>query len=655
MPIQSPGTSTNVSAAQLAALATTPIISAPASVTADQAKTSPLVLTAKPGTSVSYSIASSGGAGTVAGNVTMGATGSVLLQIDLTRLRDGTLTYSAAIGTNAPATATGLLDTQVPPAPSVSVPTYANAATQTSVPLTVTGQAGAFVLYWITDGSLTTSGSGFLSSAGVLSTTLDLSRFADGTISFQVTQMDTAGNVSVAAMPTLIKDTKAPAAPVLTLPAGINLSNQSAAPLTISGEAGATAAYTVSDGAHAVSGSALVGSAGSVSVSLNLSTLADGTLTATASLTDPARNVGPAGTTTATKSAVRPATPTVALNPASDSGASSSDYVTNVNTPQFAVGNASGTTAAVYVNGVAYTGQKLADGSYTVTATATDQAGNTSAAATAPKTLVIDTAAPAGSFTVSGAKSIAGQLSTSSKAPTLALSFTDAGTGIAAMALSTDGGTTYSATQAYASSAAVSLAGGDGLYTIAVKLVDVAGNTATFTQAVRLDTTGPTISASLSAPQSATLGYDGTANFTISSSATDVSGVASTTLKLDSLTTIAATTATINVYSLTAGPHTLVVTSFDGLGNSSSVTLTFQVHPSLAGVVAAVKAGAGAASISSAEQTKLLGYLNNTANPVKTNLTNFLNEVKAQSGTSSITAAEATLLTSWAQDLYNRS
>jgi hypothetical protein len=44
-----------------------------------------------------------------------------------------------------------------------------------------------------------------------------------------------------------------------------------------------------------------------------------------------------------------------------------------------------------------------------------------------------------------------------------------------------------------------------------------------------------------------------------------------------------------------------------------------------------------------------------TSSPLKTDLTNFLNAVKTQSGTKSLTAAEATLLTSWEQDLYNRS
>ncbi|MGH2884990.1 MAG: hypothetical protein ACRDPA_20185, partial [Solirubrobacteraceae bacterium] len=79
------------------------------------------------------------------------------------------------------------------------------------------------------------------------------------------------------------------------------------------------------------------------------------------------------------------------------------------------------------------------------------------------------------------------------------------------------------------------------------------------------------------------------------------------------------------------------------------------IHPSLTGVEDAVKAGLSAGSIGSTEETTLLGYLTNTNNPIKTDLTNFMSAVKAQSGTKALTAAEATLLTSWAQDLYNRS
>jgi hypothetical protein len=341
---------------------------------------------------------------------------------------------------------------------------------------------------------------------------------------------------------------------------------------------------------------------------------------------------------------VRPATPTVALNPASDSGVSSTDYITNVNAPQLVTTSASGTTVTVYVNGVAYTGQKLADGSYTVTAIATDQAGNVSATATAPKTLVIDTAGPAGSWTVSGGKTIGGQLSTNSSSPTLSLSFSDTGSGISSMAVSTNGGSSYGASQAYSSTVSVTL-GADGLYTIAIQLTDLAGNTTVSTQTVRVDTTGPTISASLSNPQS-TIGYDGTADIALSLSVSDVSGVASTTVKLDNTTTI--TGGVIDLDKLLAGTHTIVITAVDGLGNSSSTTLTFALHPSRSGIANAVNEGAAAGSITSSEKTKLLSILNNTSNTLKTDLTNFINEVK-NSG-KAISSAEATILQSWAND-----
>jgi hypothetical protein len=300
---------------------------------------------------------------------------------------------------------------------------------------------------------------------------------------------------------------------------------------------------------------------------------------------------------------------------------------------------------------VAYTGQKLADGSYTVTAKSTDVAGNTSTG-TAPKTLVIYTAGDPGSFTVAGAKTINGQLSTSSKTPTLTLSFTDP-VGLWTMQVSTDGGASFGTAQAYATSVGVTLGAGDGIYTVEIRVVDVAGNAETSTLTVRLDTTGPAVSASLSPGQISALQYDGTANITGSYTATDISNVTSLTATLDG---IAFTGSVINVYSLTAGStHTLAITAVDGLGNTTTVSIAFVIHPSLTGVEDAVKAGFSAGGMSSTEETTLLAYLTNASNPVKTDLTNFINAVKAQSGTKSLTAAEATLLTSWAQDLYNRS
>jgi Bacterial Ig-like domain len=306
---------------------------------------------------------------------------------------------------------------------------------------------------------------------------------------------------------------------------------------------------------------------------------------------------------------------------------------------------------AVYVNGILYTGQQLAAGSYTVTAIATDQYGNVSATGTAPKTLVISTGAT-GSFTVSGAKIINGQLSTASKTPSLSLSIAAPG-GISSIAISTNGGASWGVPQAYAASVPVSLASGDGLYTIKIRTTDVAGNTNTFSLTVLLDTAGPTISASLSAPQGTMVSgtYDGTANITATISATDPATISSTTIKLDGAIF---TGATINIYTLAANTtHTLLITSTNALGTSSTVSVTFTIDPSLTGVEDLVRYAYGAGLISSSTESSLLGYLTNTKNTLATNLTNFEAAVKTDSSGSKplISSAEAALFTGWAQAL----
>ena len=383
----------------------------------------------------------------------------------------------------------------------------------------------------------------------------------------------------------------------------------------------------------------------------SLSTLKNGPVTLTTTETDFAGNQT-VRTLNLTKLAETVPAPTVALNASSRHRRSSSDYITYVTTPVFTVTRRGGRGLEHRVRQRGPV-QRPGAGARALHGHRDRhrQAGNGSAAATAPKTLVIVTNPPAGSWTVSGGKVINGTLSTKSKTPSLTLSFTDPG-GISTMLVSTNGGSTWSAPVAYSSSLAAVLANGDGLYTVEVKITDVAGNTGVYTQTVRLDTTAPTIAASLSTPQQS-IGYDGTANITATYSATDISSIGSLSATLDG---VSFTGATINIYALTAGTkHTLAVTAVDGLGNASTTTLTFVIHPSLIGVEDAVKAGFAAGAMTSSEQTVLLGYLTNTSNPVKTDLTNFLNAVKAQSGTSSLTKAEATLLTSWAQDLYNRS
>jgi hypothetical protein len=615
----------------------------------------PILITGTPAASVSYTL-TEGSRYTTSGTGTIDGGGRLYTTADVSTFPDGPIAMTASLtGAGAPTnpmTATLLKNSVAPPAPTVSAAAYANMFTYTSYSVTITGQVGAIANVIITDSGTpipsVVNGMDQIGSTGTLTMQLNLATAAEGPVTVSVTLTNGAGNSTA----TTHVETKATIPPPLavTVPPYINNANAGNYPISATGGALYYVNYSFTDGKTTISGGKWFTGNGSYATAVSLSTLKNGPVTMTVTETDFAGNQT-VSVASLYKQVATVATPTVALSSASDSGVSNSDYITNVSTPQFTTTSASGTTVTVYVGGVVYTtGQSLAAGSYTVTAVATDAYGNSSATATAAKTLVIDPNPPAGSWTVSGGKIINGTLSTNNKTPALALSFIDPG-GIATMSVSTNGGSTWTAPASYSSSLTASLANGDGLYTIEVKLTDIAGNTGIYTQTVLLDTAGPTISATLSAPQQS-IGYDGTANISATYSATDISSVGSLTSALDGA---ALTGTTINIYTLAAGSHTLVVKAVDGVGNTSTTTLTFAIHPSLVGIEDAVNAGRAAGAMSTGEQAALLGYLTNTTNSVKTDLTNFMNAVKAQSGSNSLTKAEATLLTSWAQDLYNRS
>jgi hypothetical protein len=317
-----------------------------------------------------------------------------------------------------------------------------------------------------------------------------------------------------------------------------------------------------------------------------------------------------------------------------------------VRSPRFTIAGAG--TPTIYVNGVLYSGQALADGVYTVTATLTDLAGNVSPIVRASLPLRIDTSATSGSLTIGGTL-INGQLATANPTLALALSFADSDTGMSQTAVSTDGGTTYGAAVAYAPSLTASLAG-DGLYTIAVKVTDVAGNASVVITTIRLDTTPPVITASLPPPTNTTF-YDVGKKITMTYGATDVDN-ATTTVVVDGKTTIVG--GVIDIDTLTAGAHTIVVTATDGLGNTSSKTLTFTIHATINGLINAVNDGAARGLITSSEQSLLVWYLQKALqNSARIRIGQFNWEVNYQSG-KAINAAKAALLLSWGNDLYAR-
>jgi hypothetical protein len=256
---------------------------------------------------------------------------------------------------------------------------------------------------------------------------------------------------------------------------------------------------------------------------------------------------------------------------------------------------------------------------------------------------------PAPTETFTAPVNIGGQLATTNPNVLLSLTFDFA----VQMQFSIDGGA-YSALQAYAGTVNLSLPSVDGLHTISVQVFDMFANPLVTTQTVLLDRVGPTIVASL--PTAPAAGYDVGTPIAINSTVTDSGiGVATTTIKLDGATTI--TSGSLDIDTLTVGSHTLVITSTDRLGNSSSVTLTFKITPTAAGIRNAINDGAARGWVSATFKATLLNAINNVigaaGGSVSPKLRGFISAVQGGT-TAQITAAYRTLLLNWANDLLTR-
>ena len=129
-----------------------------------------------------------------------------------------------------------------------------------------------------------------------------------------------------------------------------------------------------------------------------------------------------------------------------------------------------------------------ADGPHTLAARARDAAGNTTTSVAV--NVVVDNQAPTGTVLING-----GAAATNNATVTLALSASDALTGVTQMRFSNTG-TTYSAAEAYAPTKSWTLAPGDASKSVFVQFMDAAGNwSVAATDTIVLDTTAPTMSA----------------------------------------------------------------------------------------------------------------------------------------------------------------
>jgi gliding motility-associated-like protein len=326
-------------------------------------------------------------------------------------------TISAVSNTNS-----FTIDTQAPAAPST--PALAsgsdsgtsnsdNLTNVTTPTFTGTAESGATVTLYDTDG--TTILGTATATGGNWSITSSILSSGSHTITAKAT--DAAGNISAVSVALGITiDTTSPTLAITSNVSALNIGETATITFTFSKDPGSTFMWDGSAGSVVISGGTLSAISGSGLTRTATFTPGNGINGGMASITVPASsytdaagNSGGAGTTPAitidTQSPAAPSTP--ALASGSDSGTSNSDNLTNVTTPTFTGTAENGATVTLYdTDGITVLGtavatdgnwsiisSTLSPGSHTITAKATDGAGNISAVSLGLG-ITIDTTSP---------------------------------------------------------------------------------------------------------------------------------------------------------------------------------------------------------------------------------------------------------------------
>jgi hypothetical protein len=341
------------------------------------------------------------------------ATGSGAWTFTTGALTDATHSFSATASDaagNVSAASSVLavtVDTVAPSAPTIS--TYssdsgiAGDGITNDNTLTVIGAATAGSTVSIYDGA-TLLGSAIANGTGGWSFTTGA--LADATHSFTARASDAAGNASAASAALSVTiDTVAPGAPAIVSfstdsgTVGDRITNDNT--LTLTGTAAASSTLSIYDGATLLGTTA---SNGAGAWSFTTGVLSDATHSLTATATDSAANVSAASAAlTVTIDTVAPGAPTISSY--STDSAVVGDGITNDNTLTLVGTAAAGSAISVYdgatllgtaaANGAGawtFTTGALADGAHSLTATASDVAGNS--AMSGALAVTIDTAAP---------------------------------------------------------------------------------------------------------------------------------------------------------------------------------------------------------------------------------------------------------------------
>jgi subtilisin family serine protease len=250
--------------------------------------------------SATYTI-SDGSAPNVSGSVAVSGAGTTTVSgLNVSTLDDGTLNLSVIFTDSAgniasAATGSAQKDTQIAAPQNVELNNQVtiNSATEDAVTLEGTVAEAGTLSYIISDGASNVSDSEAVASGNFSFSGINVSGLSDGTLSISVTLTDAAGNVSGVTQVGVLKDTfiADPTALVINGGQPITSAEETAVSFVFTVNEAGTLDYEFTDGTDTVTDSYVVVSSGVQTVSsVDVSSLAEGTLTLTVSFRDDAGN-----------------------------------------------------------------------------------------------------------------------------------------------------------------------------------------------------------------------------------------------------------------------------------------------------------------------------------------------------------------------------
>lgn len=358
---------------------------------------------AEVGTTYNYTVTSSGGDGEASGSGTIGSASHQVSGIDVSALPDGELTFSVTLtdasgNMGTAATASTTLDQTAPDGYSLVLDDDyldENDAGSTSFQIN-NGEVGAEFGYTISSdgGDGTVSGNGTIASTAHLISGVDVSGLPDGTLSVEIALRDAAGNRGETLTETATLDQTAPTGYSITADEShISQAESTSTSFTFAdAEVGATYNYTISSsgGGTPITDSGTITSATQTIDGIDVSSLPDGELTFSVTLTDIGNKTGDAVTANAILDTVAPTgyylTPDDATVD-SDSATDTGFYIYNAlpgATYSYTITSSAGGTPITntgtvsletyHVDGIDVS--SLPDGLLTIALTLTDVAGN---------------------------------------------------------------------------------------------------------------------------------------------------------------------------------------------------------------------------------------------------------------------------------------